>query len=404
VIVGTGSDSILSVATPAQGVRYAMPASAAYSGMAVTRTAAAGLPAFYSAVRLLAQTGGMLPLRVMDDAGKVVPPSNLGRRLNVIPNYYTAAPAFWTSVLAHVLTDGNAFLAKTPATDELGTPELHLLHPESVQVYRAEDYSIRYDVLAKDGSAMVTGLTGASIIHVKAWTLSGETLRGDSPVSLQRNALGNAAAAQQYQGKVWHGGAVPRGVLSSEENLTHEQIEAIRESWQATYGGADNAGKVAVLPRGATYSAVSLSAADAQFIEQMQYGVDDIARMFNIPSSFIGGESGASLRYENATYNDIHLMKFSLKPILRFVESALDMDEDLFGTGRNSYWTPHFDTDEVIRPDIEARYRMYATGINGGFLLPDEARDSEGMPPAEGGDKLHNPTGQVGEGTGATDG
>lgn len=398
MIVGTGGDSVLAVATPAQGVRYALPAMGSFSGVTMSRSAAAGLPAFYSAVRLLAQTGGMLPLRVMDDAGAFVPNGDLAYRLRVVPNYYTAAPAFWTSVLAHVLTDGNAFLAKTRSTDGRSVPELHLLHPESVQVYRADDYSIRYDVLAKDGSAMVTGLGAAQIIHIKAWTLSGETLRGDSPVSLQRNALGNAAAAQQYQGKVWHGGAVPRGVLSSEENLTGEQIEQIRESWQATYGGADNAGKVAVLPRGATYSAVSLSAADAQFIEQMQYGVDDIARMFNIPSSFIGGESGASLRYENATYNDIHLVKFALKPILRFVESALDMDSDLFGTGSESRWTPFFDTDEIIRPDIEARYRMYATGINGGFLLPDEARDSEGLPPAEGGDKLHSPTGVVGNG------
>lgn len=378
MIVGNGS--VDAVAQPITAHRYAGSSWGAYTGRAVTRSGAAALPAYYSGVRLLAITGGAMPLRVHDAQGKVVGGGDLALRLRVKPNAYTPAPAFWASVIAHVVTAGNAYLAKTAPTDGLSIPELHLLHPESVQPYRDERREIRFDVYASDGSAHAVGLTSSEILHVKGWTLGGDTIKGDSPVGVQRHALGNALAAQEYQGRTWKDGAVPRGVLSSDEALTREQIVQLRESWHEAYGGLSNSGKMAVLPRGTTYESVSLSMADAQFIEQMRYGVDDIARILNLPAAFLGGEGGGSLTYTNAQQNDIHLLKFPLRAgALMFVESALNMDEDLFGA--KSAWVPRFDPDELIKPDISTRYRVHQMAILYDLKTPDEIRVEEGLEP-----------------------
>jgi HK97 family phage portal protein len=401
VIVGRDGRSVVERLVKPSTVRtFGAGFAGAASGRRVDRYSAAGIPAFFAAIRLLAQTGGTMPLRVHDAKCDIVRGSDVAIRLGDQPNPESQAESFWASVIAHVVAEGNAFLAKLPASDGFSIPELWLLPPEGVQVYRDEAGTIRYDVTVP-GGVMMTGLSSVSILHIKGWTLRGDHMRGDSIVGMQAHALGNSLAAQEYQGRVWQRGAVPRGVLSSDEPLTREQIQTVREEWEAAYGGLENSGRTAVLPRGASYQAVSVPHKDAQFIEQMQYGVDDIARMFNIPASFLGGESGASLRYENATYNDIHLLKFPLRAPLKFIEAALTADRDILG-GVRDRWHARFDPDDIIRPDIAARYQMHATGIRGGFLTPNDAREKEGLEPLSGGDELFQPT-RVGSSGGGDD-
>jgi phage portal protein BeeE len=40
-----------------------------------------------------------------------------------------------------------------------------------------------------------------------------------------------------------------------------------------------------------------------------------------------------------------------------------------------------FNVNALLRADLAARYSSYATGIGAGFLLPDEARELEDLPP-----------------------
>ncbi len=47
-----------------------------------------------------------------------------------------------------------------------------------------------------------------------------------------------------------------------------------------------------------------------------------------------------------------------------------------------------FNVDAITRADIKTRYEAYKTGIQGGFLKPNEVRAKEEMEAAEGGDVL----------------
>jgi phage portal protein BeeE len=59
------------------------------------------------------------------------------------------------------------------------------------------------------------------------------------------------------------------------------------------------------------------------------------------------------------------------------------MDEQLFGV--RSPWVPRFNTDEITRPDLEARYAGYASAIAAGWMQVGEAREAEGLPPMKAG-------------------
>jgi hypothetical protein len=160
--------------------------------------------------------------------------------------------------------------------------------------------------------------------------------------------------------------------------LTLEQGLEMADAWRAAYGGSENAGKIAVLDRGGQFQSVGMTNENAQFIEQLQMSATDAARLLNIPPAFIGAE-GSAMTYDNASSNNQHLLTYALRPWLDLVEGALNMDEALFGV--RSPWVPRFNTDEITRPDLEARYAGYASAISAGWMDASEAREAEGLPP-----------------------
>lgn len=351
----------------------------AFAGRSVTRESAMGLPAFWSGVMLLAKTGGTMPLETLNraNANEVLTAPGVAKRLRYQPNSQTPAPVFWSSVLAQMVPSGNSYLLKLPASDGLFVPELYWLPPECVQVYRGPDGERRYDVRARNGGEFATAIHEQHIIHLRGPSLD-DPLVGASPVQFLRHSLGNALAAQEYQGAMYRQGGQPKGVLSVDEPLLPEQAATIRDQWHATYGGIENAGKIAVLDRGAKFQATALPMKDAQFIEQMQLSATDVARMLNLPPALIGAE-GASLTYANAAHNDDHFLKFSLRPWLDFIEAGLNMDPDLFGV--QTSWEPRFNTNEISRPAQGERYANHKLAIDAGWMDPDEVRPLEGLPP-----------------------
>jgi HK97 family phage portal protein len=350
----------------------------AYSGRSVTRESAMGLPPFWSGVMLLAKTGGTLPLETLDIANaNVVVTNPVAKRLRYQPNRETPAPVFWSSVFTQLIPSGNAYLLKLPPSDDIDAPELYWIPPETVQVYRDENQVRRYDVFTKHGGEWAIGVHEKHIIHLRGPSLS-DPLRGASVVELQRHALGNALAAQEYQGAMYRQGGQPKGVLSVDDPLDPEQARTIRDQWHATYGGIENTGKIAVLDRGAKFQPTATNMREQEFVAQMQMSATDAARILNLPPALIGAE-GASLTYANASHNDEHFLKFSLDPWLDYVESGLNLDAHLFGV--HSTLIPRFNTNEISRPTQGERYDNYEKAINAGWMTPDEVRPLEGLPP-----------------------
>lgn len=352
------------------------------SGAHVSREDAMGLPPFWSGVMLLAKTAGTLPLEISGPTttSSAQRASDLELRLRVQPNADTPASVFWTTLFTHLIPAHNAYYLKLPATDELrGAPEMFLLAPELVEKYRDDNGVIRYDIYTNDGGMFASMVHGRHVTHVRGPALQ-DTFKPVSMFSVARNALGNTLATQEYQGAMYRNGGVPKGVLSVDEPLTLEQGLEMADMWRAAYGGSENSGKIAVLDRGGKFQTVAMNNDNAQFIQQLQLSATDAARLLNLPPALIGAE-GASLTYANASHNDNHFLKFSLRPWLDLVEGALTMDVDLFGV--RSPLRPRFNTDEITRPDQAQRYVNYQVAIDAGWMEANDARIAEGLTPLD---------------------
>jgi HK97 family phage portal protein len=346
----------------------------ALSGQYVDREAAMGLPPFWAGVMLLAKTAGTLPLEVCGDGRDA---RELELRLGVQPNADTPASVFWTTLFAHLIPTHNAFALKLPSSDGISAPELFLIEPELVEKYRGKDRELRYDLYTREGGEFAMGVHGMHVIHFRGPSVH-STFRPDSMISIARNSLGNALATQEYQGAMYRNGGVPKGVLSVDEPLSLEQGLEMADAWRAAYGGTENVGKIAVLDRGGKFQSVAMTNENAQFIEQLQMSATDAARLLNLPPALIGAD-GASLTYANASHNDNHFLKFSMRPWLDLVEGALAIDFDLCGV--RSPLRPRFNTDEITRPDQAQRYLNYQTAIAAGWMESNDARVAEGLDP-----------------------
>jgi HK97 family phage portal protein len=366
-----------SSAIPLPGIGYL-----AATNRIVSPDAAAGLPAVGAAIRLVSESIASMPFMVYDGSGPTrgrATGSEQYRLLHDAPNKDQSPFDFISDVVCAVEGFGNAYVQKVKRNGRV--VELVPLDPEAVFVYRdKETRERRYDVIV--GGERVRGLTPADILHVRGMTLRGGLL-GMSPIQVHRNALGNAAAISDFVSRYFANDASPGLALKIPGTITSQQAKAILEIWRETHGGVMNSHRPAILASGAELDKVPINLEDALVVEAQQFGIREVARIFNVPPSLLGAEGAATA--SSASEEADRFLRFSLGPRLRRIELAFRADPDLFG-GTDLF--PEFLIDALLRPDTATRYTAYVAARQAGWLSANEIRELENRPPVEGGDDI----------------
>jgi HK97 family phage portal protein len=180
-------------------------------------------------------------------------------------------------------------------------------------------------------------------------------------------------------------GSRPSGTLSSANEITQAQAEAMQQRWQTGFGGVDNTGKIAVLGYGLKYEALTQTAVDAQLNEQASLTEIEICKCFGFPVALLNSTKGAPYNTHEQLVQLYH--DECLQPLLRGTELALDeglhIDQPVNGT---QYGT-EFDIDDLYWMDTATRTKAAADSVGSGVLSPNEARLKYfGLGPVKGGD------------------
>lgn len=157
-----------------------------YAGQRVTTTSAMQQLTVFNCVRVLAESIGMLPCRLLKQTGKVRLPANTHRLyplLTMAPNGYMTAQEFWELLVACLCLRGNFFAYKVVALGNV--VELLPINPDQVTPKLKDDWTVEYKVDFKTGTKY---LTQDEIWHVRLFTLDG--LNGLNPIAYARQALG----------------------------------------------------------------------------------------------------------------------------------------------------------------------------------------------------------------------
>ncbi|WP_054917187.1 phage portal protein [Pseudomonas sp. NBRC 111138] len=348
------------------------------AGQRVTTTSAMQQLVVFNCVRVLAESMGMLPCRLLKQTGRVRLPAT-GHRLypliTMAPNSYMTAQEFWEMLVACLCLRGNFYAYKVKALGNV--VELLPLNPDIVTPKLKDDWTVEYKVNFKSG---VQTLTQDEIWHVRLFTLDG--LNGLNPIAYARQALGLGQAMDAHAAKLFTNGAVTSGVLRTEQQLTDEAFARLKADFQGEHMGVANAYKPMILEMGLDWKPISLNAQDTQFIESKKLTESQICGLFRVPPHLVASMEKMTLN--NIEHMGMSFVNYSLVPIMTRIEHRIQVGL-LSEKDRLTHYAK-FNAGALMRGDLKGRYESYGKGIQWGILSPNDCRELEDENPREGGD------------------
>ncbi|MFF7365824.1 phage portal protein [Streptomyces sp. NPDC008125] len=370
--------------------RSSMPALTGRStsaGVSVTPERALQVAAVFSSVRLLAETGSMLPVGLYQRAGTTRTPLTdhpLGQLLTYEAHPELPAGEFWAQVLGWMLVRGNAgvYVERNNGGRPVG---LWPVAWTSVEPRRVAETGERFYKITLDDDEWAPiredeGLVRAeNFLHFRAFGLGGA--EGLSPIGMARQAVGTGWAATSYIGGFFARDASPGGVVSVPGALNDAQYERLTQQWTGLHEGFDQSHRLAVMEAGAKWEKTTLSPADAQFLEVYKLTRAEIAGIFGVPPHMIGDVERSTSWGSGIEQQSLGYVIYSLLPWLTRLERTA---QRLLGAP-DLYMK--FNPDALLRGDSAQRNAGYALGRQWGWLSVNDIRAREDEPPIEGGDE-----------------
>jgi HK97 family phage portal protein len=338
------------------------------SARAVGWSGALSIPAVWAAVRLRANIVSSLPVGVFRDGSDGLPQ----RVANYsIPNVLSRPSAQFDIMswlhASQVSLDlrGNAYgriVARDPRT--FLPAQIELVHPDDVTVTTDPgDGSIGYRFAGKKVDPF-------DVWHETQNEQPG-SVTGMSPIAAAARALGVNLAAEDYGGGFYDDALTASGLLSSDAPIDEQQARIVKQRVLAVQQGREPL----VLGGNWTYKPLTVAPAEAMFLDVLQYGATDVARLFDVPGEMIeANTSGSSVTYANREQRSQDLLAFRLGPAIARRERALSRL-----TVRGQY--VKLNTSALLRGDLMTRYKSYQVGLQYGFLGLDEVRALEDREP-----------------------
>jgi HK97 family phage portal protein len=319
-----------------------------WGGERVTVDRALGLTAVFSAVEKISEAIGSLPLkvfRVLEDDERI-PATNhrAWRMLHDMPNSYTTAHTFWSTVAGMLLLRGNAFLLKARDQNDI-VEELHLLDPTKVQIEfnGMEKRFVLYDPAKVE-------YTQDQVLHILGYSLDG--MVGCSRIHYCRNALSIALARSRFEGERYSEGAQIPGVIEYPGRLGEQGVDNLAAGFRGKHTGHGKRHGVPVLEEGATFKPIGMSMEDMQFVQAAQLSRSDVATLFNLPAAYLNASTGDSLTYATTESNQIQFATQAVSPLTNRIARALSLDPSILPW---NVMYAEFVLEGLMRADMKTR-------------------------------------------------
>ena len=328
----------------------------------------------YACVRVLADSISSLPLHVYrrTAAGRVpAGPESRAVQLLRRPSPGSTGVDLISLIVVHLNLYGEAFVGKYRSDAEI--VQLGLIHPDSVQV-ELRGQRIIYTLQTVRG---VTEHGPDDVLHIRG--MSSDGLRGLSPVTQCRVALGLSSSLQQSAKTFTENASRPSGILSAPPS-SGEALERLADRWGEENAGVENWHRVAVIAgEDIAFTPLGFTADDAQFLQQRELSAREVARIFRVPAWAIDAPTGDSLTYANTAQQNRALVDHSLRPWLVRIERAISDDPDL--CPGSAY--VEFGLDGLLRGDSTARADVYTKALDAatGWMTRAEVRELENLNP-----------------------
>ena len=349
--------------------------------------------AVYRATELRAKMAGVMPVqyRKKDSAGGnyTVDMRGLGRRINYLlqeqPNPITTAASLWEQVAIDRIMKGNGFvyIERMPGMDipkalwlvRLGNYDI-ITGRYNISYLSDYGYVVKVDVPREDvlhfpnTFRMQNGFWGISTVQYAAETLS--IIKTQKAQSLETAAKGGRM-------KLIIGEALNNGQVAPISSGQFDPKEV--DKYAAELNDKIYQQDVIALRNLNSVQNISLSAQDMQLLEQMNLGLDDVARFWAVPRPLLMLDTNSHYNdYQNAT------MEFHTRTILPDkTEMEKEIARKLIGFADYGYRDIHICEKPLLAMDPERQAKVDQLLLQNGTKTPNEIRQEHDMPAVENG-------------------
>jgi HK97 family phage portal protein len=328
------------------------------------------LPYVFAALRHIIDYGSTLPMdcfrRIDEDSRQRISPPLLVRGLDE-----PGRPGMvsWLGQAFYGLAAAGNAVGWVSESDGLG-------YPTVVGWMKRSDWS--FDEQTAQWYAYGHPVASSRILHIPWIVPDGYTL-GLSPLELFIATIKAGLSAQDYS-DITRGGGIPPSVL---RNTAKTLVAKDADLAKARAKSAFARGEPFVTGNDWDLTVTAIPPNHAQFIETLKLTASQVAAIYGIDRTEIGGEAANSLTYTTEEHRLINRAA-NMTPYIERVERAVS----------RVLPTKQFvklNIDAKIRADIKTRTEVVGEQLADGRLSLNEARALDDMPPVTGGDRHNMP-------------
>jgi len=357
------------------------------AGKRVSAETAKSIATAYRCGNIISDDIASLPFQVFQRIGRQiiqVQPDPVMRNtaylIEIEPNRWMTPFVFKKTVVLWLLYYGNAYIWEPAGPYR----EWYILDADRTTPGFDQDGNKWYRTQFPNGD--IQDLPSVEVLHLMINSTDG--LSGKSVLTYARETLGRQLGAKDTQNRIHSQGLNPTAALYIAGEANSEARQKVRDAYLAAVRGSENTGGVAVFDNKVTkFETISISPADAQFLETIQATDAEIANFFGLPLHKLnmGKQSYESniqqqLDYLSTTLNS-YLVQWEQAARLRWLRQE-----------EQGYTYLRFIRDALLRTNPETRSKYLKDKILSGQLSPNEARQIEDLSPYEGGDAYYIPS------------
>lgn len=356
-----------SLSKPAAWLMNMLGGGATAAGVRVDEYSALTMSAVWCAVEAISGDIAKLPLGIYRREGDKrveLPEDPASILMNDRPNAEMIPLTMRQTLTAHALTWGNGIAEIEWANN--GRPlAVWPLCPPDVTIMRDDKGRIIYDVRSSYRSGRPTRLMAADVFHLHGLGFDG--VQGYSVVSMARESMALAIAAERFGAGLFGNGGVPSGVLTHSRSLSDPARERLRTQVQERI----KTRKPLLLEEGMDWKSIGVPPEDGQFLETRQFQIPEIARWFRMPPHKLMDLTRGT--FSNIEHQSIEYVTDCLGAwLLRWEQ---EIKRKFFGDQDRRY--ARHNVAALLRGDLKARYEAYAIARQWGFRNVNEIKNLE---------------------------
>lgn len=354
----------------------------------------------FACIKILSEGMGKLPVKIYQDKDGVRKATDhyLYRLLKIRPNPYMSSTVFFRCLEVQRNIYGNAYasieydkkgrvVGLWPIDNSKTKVEIWI---DNAGLLNSVSSQVGGQLSPGDRMWYVVNVNGErrkvmpnELIHLKAFTSDG--IVGVAPLHFLETSVENAISAGKYINEFFKQGLQTKGLIHYTGDLSHEAKQTFIKKFEEMSSGLKNAHRVSMLPFGYQFVPISLPLTDAQFLENTELTIRQIAAAYGIKMHQINELTRAT--HTNITEQQRQFYVDTLLSVITEYEQEFTWKLFLLSELDDGFYMS-FNINVILRSDIKTRYEAYRIGIQSGFLRSNEAREKEELPPDPNGDRL----------------